>query len=78
MTQLAMAVNSRGLRMRTDPTSQLIQEALLDEIVRLRLDEPYLIGPSRRGKHRGLDRDLLASTGEFSFTVTEGLKQDKA
>jgi len=41
--QLAMAVNSRGLR-HTDPASQLIQEALLDEIVRLRLDEPYLVG----------------------------------
>jgi hypothetical protein len=44
VNQLAMAVNSHGLRSRTDPASQLIQEALLDEIVRLRLDEPMMLG----------------------------------
>jgi hypothetical protein len=33
-----------GNRWNVDPTSQLIQEALLDEIMRLRLDEPMLLG----------------------------------
>ena len=44
VTQLAMAASSRGLRGRMDATSQLIQEALLDEIVQLRLDEPVMLG----------------------------------
>jgi anti-sigma factor RsiW len=44
VVQLAMAVNNRGRRGRTDPTSRLIEEALLDEIVQLRLDEPLMLG----------------------------------
>lgn len=43
--QLAIAVNAPGsARLNVDPQSRLIQEALLDEITRLRLDEPMMVG----------------------------------
>jgi hypothetical protein len=42
--ELAFRVNRLGALSHADPTSRLIQESLLDDILRLRLDEPTLVG----------------------------------